>query len=228
MLLIAGLVGVGSWQHRGALAEQQAAERTAVQRQRQDDDGPRATALEQRLGLVKSARTAVDDAVVGLDADGTDGIDGTGGPVWWPADLGARAAYADEPLDLQVMGEWLQAPGTPGVQRIGFRLVTGLPAASGSTPCQVPVVRITDWGWVQGGDSALGCRVMAAGVRGTAVREGDTGDGDSAVRLREVVLVSEGRAASVAVWSTGGAPLPLDGPALGAAAAALLVAGPEP
>lgn len=220
VLVVAGLVAAGVWQHRSALAEQRAAalaaQRAAAEEEWLHEGRASANALEQRLWLVRSASRAVSAAVGTSPPGDEDGV------VWWPVDLGPRAAHADEPVDLQVVGVWPQAGDAPGAQRIGYRLVTGLPAASGSAPCAVPVVRIADWGAPQGGDDALGCRVMAAGLRGTAVREGASGTGAAAVQVREVVLVSEGRAASVAVWSTGGAPLPLDGPALGAAAAALL------
>lgn len=236
VLVVVGSVAAGAWQHRSAVAAQRAAAAAAAQEQRWDEGRARANALEQRLWQVRSASRAVTAAVTptpvptstGPEAgpESTAGPPATDvGPVWGPADLGPQAARADDPLDLQVVGVWPQAPGTSAVsagQRIGYRLITGLPESSGKTPCQVPAVRITDWSWEDGGDAALACRVLAAGARGTAAREGSSGTGTGAKQVREVVLVSGGRAASVAVWSTGGAPLPLDGPALGAAAAALL------
>ncbi|MEH3076806.1 MAG: hypothetical protein PGN11_09010 [Quadrisphaera sp.] len=221
VLVVGGLVAAGAWQHRSALADQRAAARAAAlaaaEEERMHEGRAGANALEQRLLLVRSASRAVGAAAGAGPADGQDGV------VWWPADLGPRAARADEPVDLQVVGVWPQAVDASGTQRIGYRLVTGLSATSGSDPCSVPAVRIADWSPAQGGGAALGCRVMAAGLRGTAVREGGSA-GAGGVRVREVVLVSDGRAASVAVWSTGGADLPLDGPELGAAAAALLAA----
>lgn len=221
LLLVGGLVAAGAWQHRSALADQRAAARAAAvaaaEEARMHEGRAGANALEQRLLLVRSASRAVGAAAGAGSADGQDGV------VWWPADLGPRAARADEPVDLQVVGVWPQAVDASGTQRIGYRLVTGLSAAGGSDPCAVPAVRIADGGAAQGGGAALGCRVMAAGLRGTAVREGGS-PGGGGVHVREVVLVSDGRAASVAVWSTGGADLPLDGPELGAAAAALLAA----
>ncbi len=147
-------------------------------------------------------------------------------PAWGPVDLGAGAGAADldGPVDLQAVGSF--APTADGVQRVGYRLVTGLGGSAGLTPCQVPTVRIAAWQYAQGGDGALACRVMAAGVRGTAHREGTGGDGAQRVQVTEVVLVSGGRAASVAAWSTGGTVPSLEVPALGAAAAALLAAAP--
>jgi hypothetical protein len=226
VLALGGLVAAGAWQHGSARAAQRAAAQAAAEEERMHEGRSRANALEQRLWQVRSATRAVTTAVGG-SAGGATATGGSGADdvVWWPADLGPRAAHVDEPVDLQVVGVWPQLPESSGSQRIGYRLVTGLSAGSGSSPCAVPVVRVTDWGPAQGGDGALSCRVMAAGLRGTAVREGASGPGASGapgVQVREVVLVSDGRAASVAVWSTGGAPLPLDGPALGAAAAALL------
>ncbi|TNM69131.1 hypothetical protein FHN55_04920 [Streptomyces sp. NP160] len=231
VLVVAVLGAAGAWQHRSALEEQRAQAQAAAEEQRLSEGRAAANALEQRVQQVRWANRAVTDAVTGatstpLHVPGAAPTPwpagASGGLVWAPADLGPRAAHADEPLDLQAVGAWPGTSGEPGAQRIGYRLVTGLPAASGGTPCLVPSVRISQWGYDQGGDPALDCRVMASGVRGTALREGTSGAGASQVQVREVVLVSEGRAASVAAWSTGGAPLVLDGPALGAAAAALL------
>ncbi|MGQ7295676.1 hypothetical protein [Quadrisphaera sp. KR29] len=220
--VVLALLATGAWQHRSAVADQRAAARAADEQQRERAARAGANAVEHRLQQVRSANRAVTTVVTSGSGGGADVL---GEPEWWPADLGPRAAHTDEPVDLQVVGTWPQAPEAAGVQRIGYRLVTGLPQSTGAAPCEVPAVRVGDWSAARAGGAQPRCTVMAAGVRGTAVRTGDAGQGASRVQVREVVLVSEGRAASVAVWSTGDAPLPLDGPLLGAAAAALLATG---
>ncbi len=217
---LVALLVVGGWQHERA---QDAAAASAAQAEARAQAAQRAAEreVERSAAGTSVASTATAAATRALAA-----ADGSGPPpAWSAADVGARGGRLGAPLDLQVVGTWPASP--TGAQRTGFRLLTGPPAVTGAHPCRVPGVRTGTWPQVLDPRAGTTCEVRSAGERGTAVRTGTTGEGTSRVQVREVVLVSGGRAAVAAAWSTGTADPPLDLPALGAVAAAV-VASVEP
>jgi len=214
------LLLVGGWQHERAqdaasASEAQVAARAEATPRDAEQDGERSPA---GTSVASAATAAATRALAAADASGPP-------PAWAAADVGARGGRLGGPLDLQVVGTWPASP--TGAQRTGFRLLTGLPAVTGAHPCRVPGVRTGTWPQVLDARAGTTCEVRSAGERGSAVRTGRTGEGTSRVQVREVVLVSGGRAAVAAAWSTGSADPPLDLPALGAVAAAV-VASVEP
>lgn len=211
------LLVLGGWQHERA---RDAARASAVQAAARAQAAQ--LAAEEETERAAGGRSAAAAATAAATRALTAVTDGSGAPpTWGVADVGARGGLLGTPLDLQVVGTW--PASATGAQRTGFRLLTGLPAATGAHPCRVPGVRTGTWPQVLDPRAGTTCEVRSAGVRGTAVRTGATGEGTSRVQLREVVLVSEGRAAVVAAWSVGSADPPLDLPALGAVAAAVVV-----